>query len=225
MYKVLLTRNHEANLILADNIKSKIGGECFSFPMFFYQEIEIDFNFLDSFTDIIVTSNFAATILIKFIKSYVNVWVVGVKTAETLSRNPYVQIRRVADNIETLEHYLRHYVSKHNFVYCSGSNITKELFGVQKKIIYQTIYRKNIPEELLTLLHEINAIMFFSYFNAKVFINLLVQSQALSMLKSKNIITLSRNIGLLFDLLNCNVYYCKNNKSEEMIEILKCLKI
>jgi len=223
LLKILVTRNNEANAALSTEI-SRLGYQCFCYPMFSYEDMNIDFSSLKYFNNLIVTSNLAAEIITKSIDYNIKAWVVGSKTLDTLSQNSYTQVISSSNNISSLELLLPDIYNRKNFIYYSGNDITQEIDNINRQIIYRTTYISNISEELLSLIVKVDVIMFYSYNNTKNFISLLLAQKSLHLLKSKKIITLSEKIALLFNDIGCDVYYSINNNNKEMLKILQWLK-
>ena len=223
MLKILITRNAQENIELASEI-SGLGYQCLCYPMFSWEKQDVDLSSLERFQNVIITSSIAAQITSDFIDKSIMAWVVGAKTSAILSQNSHIEIVGTYNNISSLERNLPNIENRFGFIYLSGNYITQEIDNVKREIIYNTSYVSYLSSQLLDLILEVDVIMFYSYHNANNFLNLLAAEKCLYLLRSKKIITISKNIALLFNNIDCKLYYSVNNNNKEMLELLKCLK-
>lgn len=219
MINILLTR------ALCDNIeiKQRYGSSNYNFiscPLFEYQNLKIDLSLLAHYSDIIITSSYAASLL-EYNKYSLKAWVVGEKSASILKVKNYDIAFIAKDASELLLSMPRHIFTK--MLYLSGNIITRQLpKEIKRIIIYKTHYLQSLSDEYIEFFNreKIDYIFLYSRIAVDVLINLLRKKNALDLLNEAIVIAISRNVAS-----NCNynfkrVHYVKNNNSEAMIKLL-----
>ena len=122
------------------------------------------------------------------------------------------------------------------FIYLCGnvfnSNLLEEIknlgINIEEKFLYKTIQRKKLTKKTVQLIDngKIDAVVLFSSYTAKTFIQLISNEKLVEKAKNLHIFCLSFQIA---NILKQNQFqhvdYCKLSNQEEMIQMLKSHKI
>jgi uroporphyrinogen-III synthase len=220
MQYVILTRSLRENTRLAKILKEN-GIESISCPQITLKEQDIDLSKL-TYSNIIITSKFAAEIVAQKLSSPVKAYVVGEESALILSTNPAITVKKVYSKVSELEQGLRDKLARDDFTYLSGNYVTKEL-PCQRLIIYNTTYTNYISHEAIKLIKagKIKAVLIYSKRTAISFKETIICNNLTSYMVNIQLITLSKQIGLEFVDLGCKILYCNKPREVEMINLLK----
>lgn len=168
--------------------------------------------------NIIITSKFAAKILISYFPKGLNCYVVGNKTAHLLKENGFITkliTRNAKELIDTIKE-----INLENFVYLRGNLITHQMpLGVNEYIIYQSKYLKTLDKNDIELLSAKNLkfIFIFSLASAKA-VTFILKKYNIS-LDNFTFVTLSKKIANFIKEKSIRVHYSENCQIEEMIDI------
>lgn len=100
MKRILLTRSEKENSKLESSLE---GFEIISAPMIFYKNLDVDWESFVQYSNLIVTSKYAAKLIADNYLFDVNCYVVGEESAKILEANPKLKITYIAQNAVELE--------------------------------------------------------------------------------------------------------------------------
>lgn len=218
---VILTRSLEENNILAAKI-STLGFNPISSPMLSYETLNSDFSRFSKYTDIIITSKFAAKIIAQHYMYDVKAWVVGKESAALLQTNKCIDIPGVYKNVEDMVSSLPNFMHG-SAVYFSGDHITQEIPFIDRYVVYNTEYSSKLTDETLDITKQNKAhfIMVYSSASVQNFMNLVKNYNLLQNLKNSVVIAISDEVGKILKPYVRDILSPKYPGSEEMIKLLK----
>ena len=213
---ILLTRAKSANLILKEKL-TPYGFDLFECSLIEHKLLKLDAEILNKYSDIVITSSFAANNLPNTDSGYV--WVVGENTKDILEKKGY-KIKFCAPDAITLKKELQ----KNTYIkaiYLSGDNITLEMpSNVRRVVFYNTFYKEFFSHfELQRLTQGVDYILLYSENCAKTLLQLLLENGLLKYLGNSTIVAISSKVarvveGYFEDIRNCN-------GSNQIIEFLE----
>lgn len=218
---VWITRSKEDNEELENKLVNQ-GFKCFNCPLIKYRNLESDLSVVLNYPNIIITSKYAAKIINKFIlnrnNSY-NVWVVGIQSAEILSR---FNIKYIASDVDDLIQSLPKN-SYHEYIYLSSNEITKDLpIQIKRQVIYEVNYLTDLSLEEIKFMQSNNFdyILLYSKNCAKTLITLLFKYDLIKYLKNPVIVAVSFNVAEEITDYFKNIVYCKKGEYNKILELL-----
>jgi uroporphyrinogen-III synthase len=218
MKSVLLTRGAEDNLEIISSLQQGIF-KCICSPLVQYKSLQITDN-IDDFSDIIITSKYAAKILTNYAKDLLlkkNIWLVGRSSVQMLQDK--FEIQYVAANIEELMKQLPQGIYN-KAIYFSSNEITKDLPAEIKRIIvYEVEYAKDLCQ-IEEIQKGINYILLYSYNTTNTLIKLFTKNNLLPILADSTVIAISEKVADNIRFFVKNVVYCDYGKPEQMLELL-----
>lgn len=221
MKRILLTRSEEENNKIAEKLQ---GFELLSCPMLFYKDLPIDWDEFKAYSNVIITSKYAAKLVSEHYPFKVGVYVVGEESASILSANPRLKVVYVAENVDlllSLPHLLPcdHLVMKSNqTIYLSGNHITNEFDDVTRKEIYRVDYAESLNLEIFE--KPIDYVLIYSKNSCKNLIKLLEKHNLLQKIKNSVSIALSRALADQIRDYVSDVIYTDKPMAEDMINML-----
>lgn len=218
MKTILLTRSREDNLELKDFLDTcGIFSPVFC-PLISYKTLPFDPAALKGYTDIIITSRYAATILAARLKEGLRYWVVGEHSAAILTAAG-LDVVYSATNVQDLVGELPP-DNLNNFAYLSGNEITMKL-PVDRFIVYAVEYASTLTPELLEAMNRgIDYIVIYSQNSAKTLVTLCARHNLLNILKKATIIAISAKVADQVRSYSDRVIYCSEGNAKEMMEVL-----
>lgn len=228
MRSLLLTRNQEDNdNIIRDLEQTGVYFNYISSPLVEYENLGLDSNILTNYSDIIITSKYAAKILAswfigeQYSDEYINrknIWLVGNSSKLLLSSKKFL-IKYVARNVEELLKNLPREIHDQT-IYLSSNEITQDLpMKIDRHIIYQVKYATKL-QQIEQITKGVDYILLYSQNTAQTFIELLMKNNLLKILASSMVITISLRVADIVKFFTKNVIYCDNGKPEKMLELL-----
>ena len=214
---ILLTRAKPANLTLKKRLLP-YGFDLVECSLIKYELLSFDYSILNEYTDIVITSYFAASSLPSH-NSFKSAWVVGEKSKNILERKGY-KVKFCASDAITLKKQLL----KNDFakaIYLSGNNITLEMpSNVRRVIFYNAHYRECLLQsEIQRIKLGIDYIVLYSENCAKTLLQLLLENDLLKYLGNTTIVAISSKVGRVVRDYFKNVENCSG--SNQIIEFLE----
>ncbi len=218
MYNVLLTRSEEENIEFIASIKESM----FNFescPLIKYQNIKFDYSTIDQYSDIIISSKYAAKIL-PLASLHKNIWVVGEESAKILESKNY-NIKYIADDFKQLLQNIPK-SNYHNMIYLSGNHITKiPPIGIKRVVFYQVRYTNSLDEEQINAIkNDIDYIMLYSSNSARTFLKLLKAHNLIKPLENSIIIAISLKVAEILKPHFAFIICCDEGKHQQMKGLL-----
>ena len=219
---VIITRCKEENVILSRKIQ-EIGYIPIASPMISYKVVLCDFAKFKSYSNLIVTSKFAAQIIAEHYPYDVNAYVVGVESANILGKNNKIHVVGVYDGVAAL---LEALYNSQKYLYCSGNHISMDIPLADRCIIYNTEYADSLSKEAMDIISQNRAdfIMFYSKNSAQNFIDLIKNHIHLQNLQNSVVIAISEEVGSILGGYVKNVLFPKNPNADEMLALLRKIK-
>ena len=219
---VIITRSYDENLILAEKIRG-LGLNPILSPMLSHDSVSCDFTQFQDYTDVIITSKFAAHIISRNYPYNIDAWVVGEESAELLSHNDKINVRANYDSVSELIQALQD--KKKKFLYLSGDNISQEILFAERRVIYKTEYAQILSDETLEIIKENKAdfLMFYSKNSAVNFIDLVKSYKSLQNLQNSVVIAISKEVGSVLKAYVKDVFFPARPNANKMLELL-CAK-
>lgn len=216
---VIITRSHEENVMLTQKIKV-LGLKPIASSMLSYKVVLCDFTKFKTYTDLVITSKFAAQIVAAGYPYNINAYVVGDESAEILRQNQKIHVKEVYDSISSLQRVVG--LSPDNTLYLSGNHISEEIPFVDRHIIYNTEYAKSLSPAALEIIcqNRVDFLMFYSKNSAQNFIALLKPHIHLQNLQNSVVIAISREVADVLVAYVKDVLYPERPNAAEMIELL-----
>ncbi|AAU03936.1 palindromic element RPE1 domain-containing protein [Rickettsia typhi] len=145
MKSVLLTRNIQENKETIQEIsKYNLDLRYIHCALIKYQTLDFNINILNNYSNIIITSKYAASILADY-NLQQDIWVVGSKTKQLLGKKVMYTAKNIADLIQHFPTDLY----KHT-IYLSSNEITKDLpHKIARHIIYNVEYLNELPISII----------------------------------------------------------------------------
>ncbi len=228
----LLTRSKTANATLKAKL-AYAGGKVFECNLIDYELALFDESVLDEYTDLVITSPFAAKKVPINLDNTCYAWVVGEYSRDIL-RNKGYKIRCCAPNATELKKELqslwpsilskasrvalRDGVENSNsgalIVYLSSNNITLEMpVFVKRKVFYNVLYKKSLSEaEIKRFKHGIDYILLYSENCAKTLLQLLLENDLLKYLEKTTIVAISSKVGNVLEGYVKNIKICDSSE-------------
>ncbi len=193
MKSVLLTRSKSANNSLKKSL-ADCNYELLDCSLIDYQLQPVDFSILEDYTDIVITSNFAANNIPDAPRAGMYAWVVGAKSAQILESKGY-KIRSFAKDALTLKHQIPVEIYE-NTIYLSSDKITVNMpMHITRQIFYNVSYLESLSkEQILRYKQGVDYILLYSENCAKTLVKLLLESDLLNYLESTTILAISSKV-------------------------------
>ncbi|ADE30005.1 palindromic element RPE1 domain-containing protein [Rickettsia prowazekii] len=155
MKSVLLTRNiQENNETIQEINKYNLDLRYIHCSLIKYKTLDFNINILNNYSNIIITSKYAAHILADYNLKQ-DIWVVGNKTKQLLGK----KVIYTANNIADLIQHFPTDLYKHT-IYLSSNEITQDLPNkIARHIIYNVEYLNELP---ISIIQEFENIRYFS---------------------------------------------------------------
>lgn len=221
---VLLTRSESDNELLKKRLKS-YDFDLLECSLIKHTLIDFDYSLLDQYSDIIITSNVAASALPSAVtkKNFIikkRAWVVGETSRKTLESKGY-DVIFCAPNAISLRNALEDTDKKVRFAYLSGNYITLEMPEyVQRFVTYNTTYRFSLSEkQIKRYRQEIDYILLYSENSARALLRLFIENDLIKYLENTTIIAISEKVGLVLSDYFVNIEYAKG--ADDMIVFLE----
>lgn len=198
---VLITRAKGENMVLRSKLQT-YGYEVLECNLIKYTLLPINLYALRSFTNIIITSNFAAKKLPQAWQDSIFVWVVGQNSAETLTRKGY-KIKFCTESALSLKQELTNSKQITQMIYLSSNKITVDMpHWVKRQIFYNVSYLESLTEtQKMRYQKGIDYILLFSKNCAKTLRKLFIDHNLLHCVTNTTIIAISSNVT---ETLNSN---------------------
>jgi len=209
---VLLTRSKLAN----NELKEKFISQDFDFlacNLIKYKLFPVKAEYINQFSDLIITSNFAANNIPDAPRANMPVWVVGEKSANILKNKGY-KVEFYASSGENLKRQIPDNLYN-TMLYLSGEYITVNMpFGITRKILYKTIYLESLSEkDVIRYKEGIDYIVLYSENCAKTLLKLLVENNLVNYLEKTTCIAISSKVARVFEQVFKNVVVCHDSDS------------
>lgn len=242
MKRILLTRSEEENNKLA---KSLEGFEIISSPMIYYKDLPIIWEEFKGYSNLIITSKYAAKLVSENYPYRVLAYVVGEESANMLKKNPNVTLGGVFENVELLSSLLRgaHKVidmtcqekmgelqaqksldcvtmlaMTSNVLYLSGNHITQQIPNVTRKEIYHTEYATSLNPQISE--GSIDYVLIYSKNSANNLIKLLRRHNLLQNIQNSVSISLSKKLAEQLRNYVSDIIYPEKPIADDMIKLL-----
>ncbi|MCZ6902395.1 MAG: uroporphyrinogen-III synthase [Rickettsia endosymbiont of Ixodes persulcatus] len=220
MKSVLLTRSLEENRkIIKEMSKYNLDLHYIHCPLIKYKTLDFNINILDNYSNIIITSKYAAIIIAEYYINQ-NIWVVG-NTSKKLLENKGLKVAYTAKNVEDLiEHFPPNLYEQ--TIYLSSNDITKDLPNkIARHIMYNVEYLNELPVSIIKEFEKnIEFILFYSQNSAKTLVKLLLQSNLLQYLQDSLVVAISLKVANIVRPFIKNVVYCDDQNSNDIIKLL-----
>jgi len=223
MKSILLTRSNENNKNIIKKLNNyKLQEQEFEYiecPLLEYKNCQLDSSILKEYSNIIITSKYAANIISSWhISEIKGLWIVGNKS-QSILQNSRFEIRYVAKNVQDLINNLPSKLYAKS-IYLSSNKITQDLpSAIKREIIYQVEYKEYIPE-IEKIKKGVDYILLYSQNCASTLLHLLIENNLVSLLLHATIIAISAKVANIVRPFTKNMFYCNSNKPEEMLELL-----
>lgn len=214
---VLLTRSQEFNIEFK-NYLEKYNYEILECSLISYELQPLDFQELNSFDNIIITSFYAATQMPNASRKDIGAWVVGVKSAKILEKKGY-KIKFISNDARSLSVKIPSSIYD-NVIYLSSNHITVNMpSAILRKIFYKVTYKQSLSnEQILRYKENIDYILIYSENCAKALVKLLIENDLMNYLENSTFIVISLKVE------NIIKNYFKNTKILSSGDLmLKCL--
>ena len=212
---VLLTRSKSANNELKKSFISK-DLDFLDCNLIKYKLFPVEADYINKFSDLIITSNFAANNIPNAPRSGMPVWVVGEKSASSLENKGY-KVAFYAASAENLKKQILDNLGPRykTMLYLSGDHITVNMPSeITRKILYKTEYLESLSEkEMIRYKEGIDYIVLYSENCAKTLLKLLVENNLVNYLENTAIIAISSKVGKVFGQAFKNVVVCHDSQS------------
>lgn len=222
MKSVLLTRSVEDNHRIIQQIK-KYDFNYIHCPLIEYKKLNISPKILIGYSNIIITSKYAAKILKSWQPAIVNldfdIWVVGEISKNILENIPSFKIIKSAKNIDDL---ISHFPTNQykQTIYLSSNEITHELPPqITKQIIYQVRYLDILPK-FKDLNQPIDYILLYSQNTAKTLVKLLLKNNSSISIQNSIVVAISLKVANIIRPFVKNVVYCEKENQNSVINLL-----
>ena len=219
---VIITRSYEDNVILAQKI-TELNLNSISSSMISHNIIACDFLKFQSYSNLIITSKFAAQIIAEHYPYDVDVYVVGEESADVLRRNKKLRVKEVYDKVVSLREAMKDVIMP---LYLSGNHISEEISCADRYVIYNTEYAKILSSDAIEVISKNNVdfVMFYSKNSAQNFIDLIKAYNYLQNLQNSVVIAISQEVGDVVKAHVKNVLFPSKPNTAGMIELLEVVK-
>jgi uroporphyrinogen-III synthase len=214
---VLLTRSNAANSVL----KQQLRNYDFDFvdcSLITYETLPFEKSILNSYSDLIITSHFAASNLPdNFANNYV--WVVGENSKSLIESKGY-KVKFCASDAVKLKKQL--FKDKNlKAIYLSGNNITVKMPSNIKRIIFYNTYYKEflLKSEIQAIKKGIDYILLYSENCAKTLLQLLLENDLVEYLENTTIVAISFKVARVMEGYCSKIENCDG--SNQIIEFLR----
>ncbi|WP_419235448.1 uroporphyrinogen-III synthase [Rickettsia endosymbiont of Nabis limbatus] len=220
MKSILLTRSWEANLETTQEIDNHVlNFHYINCPIIKYKTLDFDINIWGGYSNIIITSKYAAAIIAEYKLNH-NIWVVGDKSKQLLE-NKSLKIAYTAKNVDDL---IQHFPSDlyKQTIYLSSNEITKDLPDkIKRYIIYNVEYLNELPLSVVKeLKNSVDFVMLYSQNSAKTLLKLLNENNLLEYLQNSLVIAISLKVANIVRPFFKNVVYCDDQNPNDLIKLL-----
>ena len=190
---VLLTRSNSANAWLKERLQ-QYDYELLECSLIKYELQPVNLLELKNFTDLIITSFFAASMVPPAFSTGMHAWVVGTKSAKMLEEKGY-DIKFVATSAESLKQQIPETIYE-TAIYLSSDHITIDMpEEIVRKIFYKVTYRKSLSQEqILRYKKGIDYVLIYSENCAKTLIKLLLENNLMNYLENTTYIAISSKV-------------------------------
>lgn len=221
MQSVLLTRSWEDNLETTQEIDNHVlNVHYINCPIMKYKTLDFDINILKNYSNIIITSKYAAAIIAEYELNHNICWVVGDKSKQLLE-NKRLKIAYTAKNVDDL---IQHFPSElyKQTIYLSSNEITKDLpYKIKRYIIYNVEYLNELPLNVVKELKKsVDFVLLYSQNSAKTLLKLLNENNLLEYLQNSLVIAISLKVANIVRPFCQNVVYGDNQNSNDLIKLL-----
>ena len=218
MKSVLLTRSESANIQLRAEL-DKLGYELLECSLIDYELQDFDPLELNNYTNIIITSIFAANNIPSAPSKGMLAWVVGEKSAMILEKKGY-KIKFFARDAETLKKQIPSYIYE-NTLYLSSDHITTNMpTAVSRRIFYKVTYRESLSSsQILRYKQGIDYILLYSRNCANTLVKLILETDLVNYLESTTVIAISSKVKVVVQQYFSNIMVCPG--ADSMLEYLK----
>ncbi|MDA9163574.1 hypothetical protein N9N97_01695 [Rickettsiaceae bacterium] len=218
MKSVLLTRSESANNSLKKSL-ADCNYELLDCSLIDYQLLPIDSSILENYTDIIITSNFAANNIPDAPNGGMHAWVVGAKSAQILESKGY-KIRFFAQDALTLRAQIPTEIHE-NTIYLSSNHITVNMpLHITRQIFYNVSYLESLSkEQILRYKQGVDYILLYSENCAKTLVKILLENNLLNYLENTTILAISSKVDRVVKHQFCNRVVCSG--ADLILEYLK----
>ena len=239
---ILITRPKNESLLLAKELKAKKFSTYIEpLSSFQYYKKQISFNKKKIY---IVSSLQAAHVLNIHRKNYKdiidqgNFFVIGKKVYSTLKK---IGVQNIIKHFKTSDLLLKYFLklnrSDLDIIYLCGSVVNEDFIhalqqkkiNFKKVILYKTIPVKQFSKRCLNLIstNQINVVLIYSFFAAKVFIRLLKKNNKIIALEQMYVLCLSKRIAQRFyeENVKQRVLYARSPDQQSMIKLLMDKKL
>ncbi len=215
---VLLTRSDSANAQLKERLQ-QYDYELLECSLIEYELQQIDLSELEKFTDLVITSFFAASSLPSVPSKGMHVWVVGTKSAKIIGEKGY-NIKFIAQSAESLKKQIPEEIYE-NTIYLSGNHITVNMPApIMRRIFYKVTYRESLSQkQILRYKQGINYILIYSENCAKTLIKLLLENNLMNYLENTTYIAISSKVEKVIKHHFRNTQICQGD--DLMLEYLE----
>ena len=216
---VLIARSESENIILSTNLVKK-NFDVISINMIEYEDFEFDIGDLINYEYIILTSKHSCKIIAnynlskKFLivgKESANIIKQGSKGSEIISFNSVKEINRFIKKLK-----------KETMIYLSGSVISCEIRDVKRKVIYKIKSLESLDANLINKIknNTIKYIMLFSKANFNKLVQIFINHDIISLMKSTIFVCISFNIANYVKQSFQKVLYVNEPNQEDMIKLI-----
>lgn len=218
MKSVLLTRSESANIQLKVEL-DKLGYESLECSLIDYELQNFNPLELNNYTDVIITSIFAANNLPVAPSTGLSAWVVGEKSAMILEKKGY-KVKFFAKDADTLKRQIPSDIYE-NTLYLSSDHIMVNMpIAVSRRIFYKVTYRESLSSsQILRYKQGIDYILLYSRNCANTLVKLILETNLVNYLESTTIIAISSKVKVEVQQYFSNVVVCPG--ADSMLEYLK----
>lgn len=222
MTSVLLTRSASENEGLKLELK-RTDFNLIDCPLIEYENIELQFNEIKNYNNIIITSKHAAKILTKYCKDFskdASFHVVGELSAEILQSAGLKVVSTSVDVDDLIGQIPESIFSE--AIYLSSNKITQELpTEIKRQIIYRVKYKSALSSREIELLNQgVDYILLYSQNSAKKLMNLLKAESLIKTLQNTTILAISVKVAKEVLPYFEKIIYCEKGEHKKMIGLL-----
>ncbi|MGX6959824.1 MAG: uroporphyrinogen-III synthase [Rickettsia endosymbiont of Pentastiridius leporinus] len=218
MNSILLTRSLESNAETIKEIeKYNLNFYYIHCPLIQYKPVDFNIDILNHYSNIIITSKYAANILANHDLEQ-NIWIVGNKSKQLLGK----KVAYAANNINDL---IKHFPPNlyEQTIYLSSNEITQDLPDkITRHIIYNVEYLNELPLSIIEEFEKnaIDFVLLYSQNSAKTLVKLLNENNLLEYLQNILIIAISSKVANIVRPFFKNVVYCDDKSPNDIIKLL-----
>ena len=207
---VLLTRSNSANAWLKERLQ-QYDYELLEYSLIKYKLQLVNLLELKNFTDLIITSFFAASMVPPAFSTGMHAWVVGTKSARILEEKGY-DIKFIATSAKSLKQQIPETIYE-TAIYLSSNHITIDMpKQIVRKIFYKVTYRKSLSQEqILRYKKGIDYVLIYSENCAKTLIKLLLENNLMNYLENTTYIAISSKVEKVIRKHFRNTQICQDD--------------